>query len=376
MQAPEERLQALHVSKDRKNLTAPSEAAPIAGSANCCTVRLHETINSAYVPSSCSPQVGPPKNQSYVEEPVRTAVLTQLAFQEAAEAWLESRRPYISARTQMDYGNYIKTLSLFFTEIRLPEITADHIRAYQKMRMARAGASAINHECSILQQMLKRLGLWKDIEADYQPLKLPKESPHRALTDAEEERLYRIGPTNPAWEVAYCAFIIGINTTIGPGELRRVHLSDVELDHHECPLIHIPPEAAKREGRIRTIPLNEVAANAVRYLVDRAHRLGSTASHHYLLPFRVKRGTYDPTKPAKGWRTAHDEMCAAAGIKVTQYSYRHHAITKLLENPDVSEETVEAIAGHVSPEMKKRYSHTRLNVRKAAVDALVRISRK
>ena len=37
------------------------------------------------------------------------------------------------------------------------------------------------------------------------------------------------------------------------------------------------------------------------------------------------------------------------------YDLRHHAITALLENPHVSEETVEAIAGHISREMKKRY---------------------
>src|SRR6266481_2256273 len=113
------------------------------------------------------------------DDPVRTAVLTQLLFREAAEAWLETRKPYIGQRTYTDYSNYIKTLAVFFGEVRLQQIDADLLRAYQKMRMARAGASAINHECSVLQQMLKRIGHWPAIAADYQPLKLPKESPHR-----------------------------------------------------------------------------------------------------------------------------------------------------------------------------------------------------
>jgi integrase len=45
------------------------------------------------------------------------------------------------------------------------------------------------------------------------------------------------------------------------------------------------------------------------------------------------------------------------------YDLRHHAMTALLENPEVSEETVEDLAGHVSRRMKKRYSHIRMEYR-------------
>jgi len=58
---------------------------------------------------------------------------------------------------------------------------------------------------------------------------------------------------------------------------------------------------------------------------------------------------------------------------VSPYSFRHHAITKLLENPDVSEEVAEALAGHISHQMKKRYSHIRMEARRAAVEALSRV---
>jgi hypothetical protein len=153
---------------------------------------------------------------------MRTSALTQSPCAEAASLWLESRRPYLSPRTFHDYKGYIKILNGYFGEMRLTEIGPDEIRAYQRMRMARAGASCINKECSVLQQMLKRIGRWPEIAANYQPLALPKESPHRALTPLEEDRLYRIGAANPKWEVAYCAFVLSINTTCGPGELRHV----------------------------------------------------------------------------------------------------------------------------------------------------------
>jgi integrase len=300
---------------------------------------------------------------------VRTGVLTQLGFREAALAWLETRKPYLSPRTYKDYTDYIKTLSLFFAEIRLVEITPDHIRAYQRMRMVRAGGSLINHECSVIQQMLKRIGRWAEVGHDYQPLPLPRESPHRALTEAEEDRLYRLGPNFPQWDVAYCAFVISINSTVGPGELRHVRLCDVDLVERT---FRIQPEGAKNAGRIRVIPLNHQALSAMEYLLKRAKDLGAVEPLHYLLPFRVRRGTYDPERPCKGWRTAHNQLCGACGIQVSPYSFRHHAITKLLENPEVSEETAEAIAGHISHAMKKRYSHTRMHVRRAAVEALQR----
>lgn len=301
---------------------------------------------------------------------MRTAVLAQSSFEQAGEAWLETRKPYISARTFQGYQEHLKVLTQFFREIRLMEIGPDEIRAYQRMRTIRAGASCINKECSVLQQMLKRIGRWVEIEVQYQPLALPKESPHRALTQQEEDRLYRLGTANPNWEVAYCAFVIAINTSAGGGEIRHMRIQDVDLVNQT---MCVQPEGAKNEHRIRVIPLNSTALRAAEHLLKRATRLGSVEPHHYLLPFRVKKGTYDPDRPTKGWRYALRELLTRANIRISFYSFRHHAITKLLENPKVSEETAEAIAGHISSRMKKRYSHVRLEVRREAVAALERI---
>lgn len=309
---------------------------------------------------------------SFAEEcaAMRTAALTQSSFPVAATAWLETRKLYISPRTYVDYGNHIKTLCKFFSELPLLAIDADHVRAYQKMRMVHAGASIINREVSVLQQMLKRIGRWPDIGPQYQPLPLPKESPHRALSLIEEERLYRLGATNPNWEVAYCSYVISINTTAGPKEIRYIRLGDIDTERRT---IHVQANEAKNEHRSRVIPLNESAWRAVEYLLSRAKDLGAADPLHYLLPFRMRKGLYDVTRPTMGWRTALRKMLKTAGVECSAYTFRHHAITKLLENPDVSENTAEDIAGHISPRMKKRYSHTRIEVKRAAVEALQRI---
>jgi len=49
---------------------------------------------------------------------------------------------------------------------------------------------------------------------------------------------------------------------------------------------------------------------------------------------------------------------------------RHHAVTKLAESAETSEETIMSIAGHVSRAMLSHYSHIRQEAKRKAVSAL------
>jgi hypothetical protein len=132
-----------------------------------------------------------------------------MTLREAGPIWLESRNLYLSAATFRDYSIYLKTLTAFFAGLRLQEIGADSIRAYQRTRAEAVGASQINKECSVLQQMLKRATMWDQVVKDYEPLPLPKESRGRAMTDQEEYRLFKVASLNPNWEVCYNAMALG-----------------------------------------------------------------------------------------------------------------------------------------------------------------------
>jgi len=299
---------------------------------------------------------------------MRTAALMQLEFRSAAEAWLETRRPYISAKTFHEYQLNINTLSVFFDEMRLTEITADQIRAYQRMRLTQCGPFAINHECSVVQQMLKRIGRWPAIEPDYQPLPLPKEKRGRALRDEEREMLLKVASSNPNWEAAYLFAVISVNTSAGPKETSTLRLKDIDLHQN---IIMVQPGGAKNVHRIRRIPMNDESLAGVKLALARARRLGSVEPDHYLFPFRINRAKFDPTRRQTTFKTAWKKLIVAAGLPgFRMYDLRHHAITVLLENADVSDETAEAIAGHISREMKKQYSHIRIEARRAAVEAL------
>lgn len=297
-----------------------------------------------------------------------TIALTQLPFSKAAVAWLETRRGYISPKTFHEYELNIKTLSVFFSDFRLQEISSDQIRAYQQMRRAKCGPFAINHECSVLQQMLKRIGRWGEIAPNYQPLPLPKTKVGRALRDEEKARLFRIAATNPNWEAALLFAVISANTTTGPKETATLRLKDIDIERR---ILSVQPEGAKNVHRVRPIPLNDEAFRAANLALARAKRLGSVEPEHYIFPFRIHRALFDPTRHQTSFKTAWKKMVAAADLPgFRMYFLRHHAISVLLENPNNSEETVEAIAGHVSREQKKAYSHVRMDRMREAVLAL------
>jgi integrase len=49
---------------------------------------------------------------------------------------------------------------------------------------------------------------------------------------------------------------------------------------------------------------------------------------------------------------------------------RHTFISRLAENPSVSEQTIKALTGHVNRQMLERYSHIRSQPKQAAIQAL------
>lgn len=295
--------------------------------------------------------------------------LKEMLFPEAAEIWLATKAPYISAKTFREYSLNIRTLSVFFLNTRLCDIGADQIRRFQNERSTRCGAFSINHECGLIQQMLRRVGVWGAVAPQYEPLPLPKESVGRVLTTEERKRLFEAAQGDPNLESALLFAMLAVNTTGGPKEIATLRLKDVEL---ETRTVFI--QGTKNADRVRKVPLNDEAQMAATLAVGRARRLGSTQPEHHLFPYRAKsKGRpYDPTRYQTTFKTAWKRILTKAGIdgRLRMYDLRHTAITIMLESPDVSEETVESIAGHVSKKIKKVYSHIRMAQRRCAVSAL------
>jgi integrase len=301
----------------------------------------------------------------------------KLPLEQAAAVWLETRRPFLAPRTLKDYQEYIRTLAKFFGEMRFSEIDAEQIRAYQQMRITTAGSGRINQECGIIQQILKRIGRWSEVEPDFQPLPVTKDRPGRALDDHQRDRLFRVAASKPHWEMALLFAIISVNTTAGPKECWTLRHQDINLEER---YLRVQPDGAKNRHRIRIIPLNDAALGAVQRAIELAHERGSVLPHHFIFPFRLAGnawyGRYDPERHCTTCKSAWRKLTAAAGLAgLRPYDMRHTAITDLLSLPEASEETVKAIAGHISDRILKTYSHIRMDTKRAALAALACRSR-
>lgn len=320
-------------------------------------------------------------NRALVADSVRLASMT---FSDASHSWMLLRRQSeLHERTHEATQGYINALEKFFGSLRLCDITPGHVRGYQIARLGNrlrvsgcevkpwkhlAGHSAVNHEISVIGQMLTHCKLWHRIKPYYFPLSQKKWSPRTILTEEEEEKLWKIASQRPEAALAYWVATITNNTTAAGIELRGLRLKHLFLND-SISEIYIPEDSVKNNSRPRKIALNPTARWAVVQCYKRALRLGCTEPEDYLFPYRKKRDTYDPKRPASRWflRKSWDKLRKATGFtELCPHDLRHHCITRLLEN-DVEPETVRAIAGHVTAKMMEYYAHHRRRVRYAAV---------
>jgi integrase len=311
-----------------------------------------------------------------VQEPI---VLPSMTFCEAAPLWLKEHAASIGPKTHSDYEYYIRTLNKFFGELPLNEIHAGHLDTYTEERAEAAGASCINHELNTLKQVLQQVEMWTEIAKDYKPLKVGEPTVGQAMEPAAETKLFEIASTEPRWKVAYLCSILTATTTAGPSEISHLHINDIVLGaSSSAPFGTMRIRDGLKNGhRERVVPFNTSSQWAAGQLLKRyykiLHRMHVASNdEHYLLPGRTRSSPYNPRKPMGSWKKAWRSLRKKAAMPTLRmYDLRHHSITKLMESPDISEQTIEEMAGHaISSRMKKRYSHIRMKPKSQATAKL------
>src|ERR1700728_3633265 len=264
-------------------------------------------------------------------------------------------------RASRKNGNYAKTAIL-------GTLTVESVVSYVQRRKAeRIGNRTVNIEVGVLRRILKQFKLWHFVGDGYKPLPEPKDI-GRALSPEQELRFFDVARSRAEWSVAFWVSLIAANTTTAGCEIRNIRLQDIQTEAKTLSV-----KVGKNRFRVRIIPLNQTAWWAVEQLLDRAHELGATSPEHYLIPKRLSGKKYDAAQPPSrwGWRTAWRKLTKEAGLEgLRPHDSRNHAITKLAESPEASEQTIMAIAGHVSREMLDHYSHVRQEAKRRAVESL------
>jgi hypothetical protein len=351
------------------------------------------------------------------------------AFPEAAALWIRSREfngsrgaRFVSDRSLEDFAEYAKSLSRFFAQpveppdlpLTLKEIHLGHLRQYQEDRsngllgptpeelfprfakqlakklkvsieeihakpemlaiveaqiaaypQREVNPNKVNQEVSMLIRVMKVAGVWTpQMEEKYEPLQHVESDIPQALTPDEQDWFLR--KAREISEFVYCYAVLGIHATLATKEERSLKIGDVNTDSG---ILMVRSEFSKNKYRLRTIPLTAEAVWAVQRLIERANSLGSTSPQHFLMPFRLAPGHFDPNQPmtVSGVKYPWNEIRRAAGLPwFTPYDLRHTGCTRYAED-GISIHTLLSMAGHMSRKMQQHYIHISEAAKRKAV---------
>jgi integrase len=317
----------------------------------------------------------------------------KLTFASAADAYSGGRRLELLESSQRKEKQLLVKLRQFFGEKCISKITAEDLLRFREWRSdSRVGPAVINMEIGVIRRILKRGKRWHLVGADIRPLKEPR-SIGRALSYEEKLTLLRTASQNEEWQRAEAAMSLALCTAMRGCEIKNLQWRDIDFLNGTL-LVRTSKTAAGE----RVIPMNNEIQETVLRLRERAKGFNGTSPEHYVFP-ACERGMIDPSRHQKSFRTAWRAMtravhCPACGKlqapakkcsvktcntpmeKITSslaglrfHDLRHLAITELAE-AQVSDQTIMAIAGHVSHKMLARYSHVRTEARRQAVSAL------
>ena len=302
-----------------------------------------------------------------------------LPFKLAWRAWLDEHSLSISENTLRGYRYHIRHLEPFFGELPLNRIHSGHYESYIDLREKTCNGSTLRHELNAVNQMLDRAHLWKGskLESEYaliqkRRLKLAPRRRGEVLEPDAKDRLIHVAKANPRWLLALCGTVLTLTTTADMGELVHLHLGDIDLGRRTMRI----REGLKNEKRERTITLNDSAFAAIKLILKRYYRIVRNLGvaedpEHYIFPGRKRAGNYDPWRPLGSWRRAWDRLREAAGMPhIRKKALRRQPITELLEDKEVSDQTVLELAGHVTKEMQNLYSEIRLEPKRKATAKL------
>ena len=263
----------------------------------------------------------------------------------------------------------------------LSELTPVDVAGLQRLRPEQGLSSRqINAEVGTLRAVLRYHGQWSRIAGRIRMLRQSAEG-GRALSVDEARRLLAaiLGSRSAA---LYPFFLLSLDAGLRPSEsrsLRRLNIrarwSGETITEAEVFIGRSKTEAST--GRI--VPLTRRVREALAPWILRFREAGPEA---YLFPFHRVAVAGNGREPmiydlrldrpmsASSYKTAFETARRRSGVRCRFYDARHTFITRLAENPVISEETIRQLAGHVSPRMLSRYAHIRAKARRDAIATL------
>ena len=305
-----------------------------------------------------------------------------VTFQQAASSWLKAKAGRAD-RTLADYEQLVDGLNKHVGHKLVTVISADDIARLQELRRGRGvGPRRINYEISVIRQILKRYGEWERLRDLVSWQDEPTET-GRALDQGQEKRLLEAAAASGS-PALFVLTILSLDTGLRRGELRHLRHRDLDLRWDDGVISAgglTVPKSKTPAGTGRYVPFTERVRGTLSLWLSRPELTGA-APDHFVFPRHRVVGSgkmpriedVRPDLPIGDWKTAWNRARKAASIKVRWHDLRHSFVTRLAENPAISETTIKSLAGHVSQRMLARYAHIRNRAKQEAIDALERSS--
>jgi integrase len=289
-----------------------------------------------------------------------------------AAAYLDDYRLRHKSITFAEYA--VKNLTRHLGVMISVDVTDKIIKTYQTARLRETAApKTINEEVGFLLRLLGEAG--EPIRARLRRQKALKlairDKVGKAYTPEEKARLLEQARKARS-PVIYPALMLALNAGMRDAEIRN--LQWVRLDISKAFLTVGDSKTEAGEGR--TIPLNSALLQSiVDYSKWYTKRFGAIEPEWYVFPARIGRPEFgqkrplDPTRPMVTLKTSWNNVRNRANVKGRWHDNRHTLITDLAES-GAGDETIRDIAGHVSKQMLKHYSHIRMEAKRQALEAI------
>jgi len=276
--------------------------------------------------------------------------------------------------------NCLAHLNQHVGKLLLVEIGSETVKEYQNTRLQeRASKKCINEEVMILLKIMRELGdlirvrmkREKSLKLDYVKFE------GKALTPEEVKALYdaaEVVEPEPGQkknmkavrsEMIKVAIALPLNATLRDSEVRTLTWERIDF----LKGILTVGRSKTAAGTGRTIPINsELRTILEDYRAWNESKIGPATPDRYVFPSCENR-QWNPTRPIGSFKTVWKTVRSLAQVKARYHDLRHTCITNLCES-GASEETIMAIAGHVSREMLSRYAHIRTEAKRKALEAI------
>ncbi|WP_158944975.1 site-specific integrase [Granulicella sp. S190] len=250
----------------------------------------------------------------------------------------------------------------------LVQIDATVVTEYQTKRLEEKSApKSVNDEVGMLLRIMSDRGdLLRNELKRKKLLKLKVgEQPGKAFDVAEKDRMLQAAEKSRS-PLILPALTLALNAGMRDAEIKTTRWSQVDF----AKLILTVGQSKTDAGTGRTIPLNsEILPALLKHAKWYTTKFGELRPEWFVFPFG-RRGHMDPTRSVTSLKTAWNGVRATAKVQGRWHDARHTLITELAES-GAGNETIKAIAGHVSQQMLDRYSHIRTEAKRSALEDVV-----